>query len=85
MNCFTKLWTIQMSDFQRGLVVAILTTPFTIIYDSVSTGALTFDWKKILGAAIAGGIGYILKNILTGSGGQILTNAKPPDPPSPVR
>ena len=85
MDCFTKLWTVKLGDFERGLIVAILTTPFTIIYDSVSTGALVFDWKKILAAAVAGGIGYILKNILTGAGGRILTNAKPPDPSSPVR
>jgi len=74
MNVFTELWTIKMSDWQRGLVVAILTTPLTIIYDSVSNGALTFDWKKILAAAIAGGIAYILKNLITGSNGKLLTN-----------
>jgi hypothetical protein len=79
MNPFTKLWTVKMSDWERGLVVAILTTPFTIIYDSVSTGTLTFDWKKIVAAAIAGGIGYILKNFLTGEGGKLLTN-KPEAP-----
>lgn len=71
---FTKLWTIRLSDWQRGLAVAILTTPFTIIYDSASAGGLTFDWKKIVAAALAGGIGYLLKNLLTGQGGNLLTN-----------
>jgi len=74
VNPFTKLWTIKMSDWQRGLMVAILTTPLTIIYDSVTAGNLTFDWKKITGAAIAGGLGYILKNLLTGQSGNLLTN-----------
>ena len=74
MNVFTELWTIKMSDWQRGLVVAILTTPLTIIYDSVSAGTLVFDWKKILAAAIAGGIAYILKNLITGANGKLLTN-----------
>lgn len=74
MNPFTNLWTIKMSDWQRGLVVAILTTPITIIYDSAMAGALVFDWRKILAGAIAGGLGYILKNLLTGANGQVLTN-----------
>ncbi len=74
MNCFTNLWTVKLGDWERGLIVAILTTPFTIAYDSLSTGVLTLDWKKILAAALAGGVGYILKNLLTGSNGNILTN-----------
>ena len=78
---FTALWTVKMSDAQRGLVVAILTTPLTIIYDTVMATPMvfTFDWKKILGTAIAGGIGYILKNFFTGAGGNLLTNRA--DPP----
>ncbi len=73
---FTNLWTVKMSDWERGLVVAILTTPLTIIYDTVTATpmVLTFDWKKILGAALAGGIGYVLKNLLTGQQGNMLTN-----------
>ncbi len=76
MNPFTTLWTVKMSDWQRGLVVAICTTPFTIIYDTVMATpiSLTFDWKKILGAAIAGFLGYILKNFGTGQNGKLLTN-----------
>ena len=74
MSPFTNLWKIKMSDWERGLVVAILTTPFTIIYDSVSAGGLEFDWKKILAAALAGGLGYLLKNLVTGQNGNLLTN-----------
>ncbi len=76
---FTKLWTVQLGDWERGLIVAILTTPFTIIYDSLSAGALTFDWRKVLAAGLAGGVGYLLKNLLTGQGGKLLTNKV--DPP----
>ncbi len=73
---FSELWTVKLSDWQRGLIVAILTTPLTIIYDSVMATpmVLTFDWKKILGAAIAGGIGYLLKNLVTGAKGNLLTD-----------
>jgi len=77
MNKFTELWTIKMSDWQRGLIIAILTTPLTIIYDTVTATpmVLTFDWKRILGAAIAGGLAYLLKNFGTGQNGNVLTNS----------
>lgn len=75
-NIFTDLWKVRMSDWQRGLVVAIFTAPLTIIYQTVTSTpiTLTFDWKAIVGAALAGGLGYVLKNLATGSGGNLLTN-----------
>jgi len=76
MNCFTKLWTITLGDWERGLIVAVLTTPLTIIYQSVMQTPVTlvFDWKAILGGALAGGIAYILKNLGTGEKGKLLTD-----------
>ena len=76
VDCFSKLWSIKMSDWQRGLVVAVFTAPLTIIYQSVTTVPITliFDWKAIIGSAIAGGLGYILKNLTTGSKGNLLTD-----------
>ena len=71
---FTNLWTIKMSDWQRGFVVALLTLPVTIILSSVDKGELTFNWKLILAGAIAGGLGYIQKNFITGQNGNVLTN-----------
>ncbi len=75
-NVFTNLWNVKMGDWGRGLVIAVLTTPLTIIYQSLMATPVTlvFDWKAIVGSALAGGIGYILKNLVTGSGGKILTN-----------
>ena len=71
---FTTLGSIKISDWWRGFIVAIVMVPLTIIYDSVMTGGLTFDWKKIVAAAIAGGIAYIIKNLATGANGNLLTN-----------
>jgi len=73
-NIFTSLWSLKLSDWQRGLVIAILTTPITVIYDSAMNGGLVFDWKKVVAGAIAGGCGYLLKNLLTGVNGKLLTN-----------
>ncbi len=74
MNIFTRLGTIKLSDWWRGLIVAVATAPLTIIYQSVSAGTLIFDWKAIVTTALAGGIAYLMKNLATGSGGSILTN-----------
>jgi len=71
---FTKLGTIKLSDWSRGLVVAIIMAPLTIIYQSVNAGTLVFDWKAILVAALGGGIAYLLKNLSTGENGKLLTN-----------
>ena len=75
-NFFTELWTLKLSDWQRGFIIAVFTAPLTIIYQSVTATPITlvFDWKAIIGAALAGGIAYILKNLATGSGGNLLRN-----------
>ena len=74
MDCWTKLWKVQYGDWLRGLLVAVLTTPITIILESVNKGSLVINWKTVLAAAVAGGLGYILKNLLTGEQGKLLTN-----------
>lgn len=71
---WTQLGSLKLSDWWRGLIVAIATAPLTIIYQSVIVGSLTFDWKMIVTTALAGGLGYIIKNLATGQQGNILTN-----------
>lgn len=71
---FTNLWTVKLSDWQRALVIAIISGPLGIIYDSVSAGSFTFDWKAILRAAILGFFAYYGKNFVTGTNGKLLTN-----------
>jgi formate hydrogenlyase subunit 3/multisubunit Na+/H+ antiporter MnhD subunit len=71
---FTKLGSIKISDFWRGLIIAIATMPLTIIYQTIDAGSLTFDWKSILSFALIGGLGYIIKNLGTGQNGNLLSN-----------
>jgi hypothetical protein len=71
---FTGLGKIKLSDWWRGLIVASIMAPLTIIYQSVSAGTLVFDWKAIVVAAMTGGIAYLLKNLGTGSSGNLFTN-----------
>ncbi len=88
---FTKLWTIKMSDWQRALVIAVLTGPFGILFDTLSTWitssqwTITFDWHAIVKAAVAGFLAYFGKNFITGQNGRLLTNKEgPPAPPPPA-
>ncbi len=76
---FSDLWTMKLGDWERGLIIAVLTTPLTIVYQSLMATPVTlvFDWRAIIGGALAGGIAYVLKNLGTGAGGKILTNAPP--------
>jgi hypothetical protein len=81
MNCFTELWRVKLSDWQRGLVIAVLTGPLGIIYDTVmvwldtSGWQIKFDGKAIIRAAILGFVAYYGKNFFTGRTGNLLTNS----------
>ena len=77
-SCFSKLGTVKLSDFWRGLIIAVITAILTVIYQSVSTGTLKFDWQVIVTTGLTAGIAYILKNLSTGANGKLLTNAAPP-------
>ena len=77
MNCFSNLWNLKLSDWERGLIVAILTAPIGILYDWAIGSGLHLDWHALLKGAIAGGLAYIGKNLLTGVNGRLLTNAPP--------
>lgn len=58
----TKRFNLNLSDWVRGLIVAVVTGPITIILDSINQGSLTFDWKKIGLVALAAGLSYVIKN-----------------------
>lgn len=45
--------------------MAVLTPAVFIIQQSVELGSLVFNWHEIGMAAIAGGIGYLIKNWFT--------------------
>jgi hypothetical protein len=61
---------IDLKDLGKGLIVAVLTSVLTIVYNTVEAGSLTFDWKLITTTAITTGLGYLLKNLLTNSQGE---------------
>lgn len=67
---------IDLKDLGKGLIVAVLTSVLTIVYNTVEAGSLTFDWKLIATTAITTGLGYLLKNLLTNSQGETFKSEK---------
>jgi hypothetical protein len=67
---------IDLKDLGKGLIVAVLTSVLTIVYNTVESGSLTFDWKLIATTAITTGLGYLLKNLLTNSQGETFKSEK---------
>ena len=58
----SKQGTLAMSDIVRGLIMAVLTPAILIIQQSLEAGTLTFNWKHIAMASVAGGFAYLVKN-----------------------
>ena len=58
----SKQGTLAMSDIVRGLIMAVLTPAVLILQQSLESGILTFNWKEIAMASVAGGLAYLVKN-----------------------
>jgi CelD/BcsL family acetyltransferase involved in cellulose biosynthesis len=75
----SKFLNLGAPDFIKGLVVAFLTALFTGLLQLFQTGPFLFDWatfQPIVYAAVAAGLGYIVKNLFTNSSGEILKTEK---------
>lgn len=59
--------SLNFGDFGKGLLMAILTPALVIIQQSLDLGVLTFEWKSIIVASVAGGLAYLTKNFFTSS------------------
>lgn len=68
----SSIFTLNKSDFLKGLIVAVLTAVITVAYNTVQTGTLSFDWKEISTAAASAALAYIMKNLLTNSNNEFL-------------
>jgi hypothetical protein len=58
-------WSLNTKDFLRGLLMAVLSSPFTFLLDSLNQGDWNLDWKKIGGVALVAGLTYLAKNLGT--------------------
>lgn len=57
--------SLGVKDFLKGFLMAILVPFFTIVQQSLQAGLLTFDWKSIAIASLAGAVAYLTKNFFT--------------------
>jgi hypothetical protein len=58
--------SLNWADLGKGILMAILTPIITIIYQTIQSGSLTFDFHSICIAAVSGFIAYITKNFFSG-------------------
>ena len=68
----SSLFKLNLVDFTKGLLIAVLTSIITLLYSSIEVGTLTFDWKLIGTTALTSALAYIMKNFLTNSEGKFL-------------
>ena len=60
----SKKGNLVLSDYFRGLLIATGTSALLVVQQSLDAGHLIFNWKAVSMAAIAGGVSYLLKNLL---------------------
>jgi hypothetical protein len=68
----SSLFKLNLVDFTKGLLIAVLTSIITLLYSSIEVGTLTFDWKLIGTTALTSALAYIMKNFLTNSEGKFM-------------
>jgi len=68
--------TLNSTDFLKGLIMAVLSSVITVIYQTVEAGSLVFDWKAIGTMALTSGLAYIMKNLFTNSTGKFFGKEK---------
>lgn len=74
----SKMFSLNLNDFWKGLIMAVAVPAVTIITESLNKGVLTFDWKAIGIGALSGFVGYLAKNFLTPS--QTIIKPAPDQP-----
>lgn len=62
---------LNSTDFLKGLIMAVLSTVITVVYQTVEAGSLIFDWKAIGTMALTTALAYIMKNLFTNSTGKL--------------
>ena len=81
-SAFLKL---NLMDFGKGLLVAIITAAFNAVFEAVKAGGIPADMRALAtssgSAAVLAGMAYLSKNLLSNSSGEIAT----PEPVVPAK
>lgn len=80
----TPLGKLSIPDWVKSLIVAVISAPLAVLIDNAQAfmadpnKPFSIHWKLMLASAIVSGGAYLVKNLLTGSGGQLLSNNPQP-------
>lgn len=79
----SKQFRLGISDWVKGLIMAIGGAVYGLILGSIQSGSLTFDWKKIGLAALGAAVVYLGKNffdqpkiVITGAPPAVMESVK---------
>lgn len=61
----SNLYSLDLKDLAKGLIIAIGSAVITTIQTSLQQGSLIFNWKLIGTVALGAGIAYLGKNFFT--------------------
>ena len=64
----SKLFSLNIKDFVKGLIVSIFSATITGLITGLQSGSV--DWKAMGTAAGVAGLGYLGKNFLSNSDGE---------------
>ena len=80
-----KFLQLNIKDFTRGLIISALTVVLSGVGTILSAGAMpTVPQLKVIGlSALAAGISYLIKNLLTNSQDKFLS-VEPKVPPTVI-
>ena len=67
MNLPSNIFSINVKDFLKGLVMAVIAPVLVAVQQSLSAGELTLNWRALGMTAIAAFVGYLVKNFFTNS------------------
>lgn len=81
MKLFSQMFSLDKSDFWKGLYVAVIVVVLGALQQMVTAHGVDFssyDWASILDIAWKAGVAYLMKNMLSDDKGQPLGVASLP-------
>lgn len=68
----SDFFSLNWRDLGKGLVVAVITAVLTYAWTAIEAGGLTsIDWKVVGSTAVISAVGYLMKNLITNSQGEV--------------
>lgn len=77
----SEFFSLNWRDLGKGLIVAVITAVLTYAWAAIEAGGLTsIDWQVVGSTAIISAIGYLMKNLVTNSEGEVAKTEEDANP-----